>query len=166
MTAQRELPVPEIETLCVLAHVSEARLTLRGHNEREIFALIDAGYLLAWNIALKPSKMSRELRILPESIEHYKRTGKPWPTHALSGSVVQTLLRGGLDKKPFLYSPTIALILNCKDTTVTNLIDSRALSVIPHPETGLKYRRGPNGAACVPLQSFLDFMKIRMEGIC
>src|ERR1051325_3754651 len=120
MTAQRELPVPEIETLCVLAHVSEARLTLRGHNEREIFALIDAGYLLAWNIALKPSKMSRELRILPESIEHYKRTGKPWPTHALSGSVVQTLLRGGLDKKPFLYSPTIALILNCKDTTVTN----------------------------------------------
>src|SRR5690242_6994631 len=102
---QREL-IRDDTTLCVLAHVSHARAILRGYNEDDIVNLVEAGYLLAWDIALEPARSARELRLLPESIEVYAASGRKsnfadtWP---------RVLLRGCSGNA--LRSPTIAILL-------------------------------------------------------
>jgi len=155
MPLQREL-VRDDPTLCVLAHVSDARRILRGNNEDDIIELLESGYLLGWDIALAPGQAARELRLLPESVDAFLSTGRKhnfeftWPRILLRGCSSQTV-----------RSPTIALLLNCGATHVTNLIDAGQLKAAPAGD-GPLYRRGPNGAAIVTNAAFVEFMKRRV----
>ncbi len=166
-SGQRKLVLDDLPR-CVLATVETARLQLPGHDEDDILALVDEGYLpWSWNIALDPKSMSRELRIFPDCVLHYKTTvGKqPFPITGLDQLVRQHLLRG--HDKPFLPSTLVKLILNCGATHVTNLIDAKQFSCLPLGGGGRApalYRRGPNGAALITRQSFVKFLETRLEG--
>lgn len=165
---QRKLVLDD-QPRCILADVSTARAELRGFDERDIWMLIEDGFLLAWNIALltginpviqqsiNPVPYRRELRILPETIEFYKRTGGSRGKHNFSATWPMLLTKGFT--KPFVFSPQIALLLNCKCEHITHLIDAGHLQQMP----GTSYRRGPTGAACVAKASLLNFLKARLE---
>lgn len=155
---QRKLPILD-DHLLVLATISAARAKLPGHDEDDILALIEDGYLLAFNIALQPPPlMARELRILPPSLDLYARQFSKTPVRAFAHTWPRVLLAG--EDKPFLFAPTVALMLTCSPTHVTNLIDAGLLRQLD----GTRYSRGPNGAACILRESFLGFLKSRLEG--
>lgn len=146
---------------CVLAHVSQARAILSGFDERDIWAMIADRHLLAWDIALvtDPTESRRELRILPDTIEFYRRTGG-LRRHNFDSTWPHIVMKGF--DKPFVFSPQVKLLLNCKDEHVTHLIDAGHLEQLK----GTTYRRGPTGAACITKASLIAFLKSRLEGAC
>jgi hypothetical protein len=161
-TGQRKLVLDD-QLYRPLITIESARSSLPGHDEDDIIALIDEGFIpWAWNIALKPGRMARELRLLPECVEHYRRTygsrGVAIDAHLTSiDRVIAHLLK--FHDKPFILSTDIRLILNCGSTHVTNLVDAKVLKQLP----GTDYRRGPNGAACVTRESLEQFLTARLE---
>jgi len=149
----------------VLATIEQARQHLPGHDEDDILALIEEGAIpWCWNIALNPRNMARELRILPDCINHYQATAgardftKTFPNLATLEHVLAHLLHG--DDKPFLRSTTIRFLLNCGGQHIINLIDAGILIEMP----GTSYKRGPTGAAAIRRASFLRFLQTRAEG--
>lgn len=171
---QRKLPL-DLCAAPVLVTIEGAREKLRrGYDEDDINILVADGFLVAWNIALKPKSMARELRILPDSIDYYlahitdPNPVSPYfdPVGTLSSAspsksvpAWQTTLLKRCDK-PFIPSNTLKLILNCGPTHITNLVDARVLAQLP----GTTYQRGPKGAALITKESFLSFLKSRLEG--
>jgi hypothetical protein len=165
-TLQRKLVLDDAPTL-VLATIAHARLQLPGHDEDDILALIQEGALLwSWNIALRPKVSAAEYRIWPDCITHYKATSGSRPYGQLAGQpkTIEALVDQLVPEKPFLWSTTIRLLLNCGPEHVTNLIDAKCLKCLPLTTGGALYRRGPGGAACIKRESFIQFLKTRLEG--
>ncbi len=155
---QRKLVLQDAPPL-VLATVCEARMRLPGHDENDILAMIEEGALpFAWDIALKPGRMAREFRIWPDCIEHYARTGGTRRYARSFESALHELL--GRHGKPFITSNQVRLQLNCGPTHVINLVDAGQLKQLP----GTKYKTGPNGAALVMRESYIEFLRTRLEG--
>jgi hypothetical protein len=157
---QRKLVLNDRATL-VLATIETARLMLPGHDEDDILCLIQEGALpWSWNIALDPRNSAREIRILPDCIDHYARTGgsRQFGVRNLNFLIAHRLLPE--THKPFVLSTALKLMLNCGATHITNLVDAKILEELP----GTKYRRGPNGAACITRDSAVRFLQSRLEG--
>ena len=147
------------QPVLALATVHHARSLLPGHDEDDILALIEDGSLLyAWDIrgGDVSSPASREIRILPACIEHYRLTGghRPFPK---SDHQVEADLLFNLGSKTFTTSRRLALVLNCSSTHVINLIEARQLAVLPNTTWGT----GPNGAALVTIESVKTFFSSR-----
>jgi hypothetical protein len=153
MPLQRKLPLDETPAL-VLADVAAARMALPGHDEDDILAMIEDGQLAyAWNIGLGTA---REIRIYPPCVEHYRRTGGSRQFNPAEPAVLAELLsRNG--EKPFIKSSVLRLILNCGSTHLINLIEAKALRVVPNTTWGT----GPNGAALVTIDSLKTFLQTR-----
>jgi hypothetical protein len=157
---QRKLVLNDSATL-VLATIETARLMLPGHDEDDILSLIQEGALpWTWNIALDPSNTAREIRILPDCIDHYARTGgsRQFGLRNLNFLIAHRLLPE--THKPFVLSTRLRLLFNCSATHITNLVDANILEEL----AGTKYRRGPNGAACITRASATKFLEQRLEG--
>lgn len=155
-------------------------VTLNGAREREAFKnyttedflwLIDNGHLVAFNIALRttlPSAGStpdrvgpdRELRIFPDSLDYYAKTnGNPKARKNPYAATWDRLILH-LDHKPFLLATRIQVILNCSHDHVTDLINAGLIKQVE----GTAYRRGRTGVAVITRDSFLAFLKSRLEG--
>lgn len=142
----------------ILATIETARQSIPGHDEDDIVALIEEGFLpCAWNIALDPRVMARELRILPACIEHYAATNGSHPFPDVRSSL-SNLLK--LPDQPFIRANLVRLVLNCSSTHLINLIDAKLLKQV----AGTQYRRGPNGDAILDTASLIKFLDSRQEG--
>jgi hypothetical protein len=156
---QRKLVLNDPPSL-VLATIETARLMLPGHDEDDILSLIQEGALpWSWNIALDPANSAREIRILPDCIDHYSRTGgsRQFGLRNLNFLIAHRLLPEA--HKPFVLSTKLRLLFNCSATHITNLVDAAILKEL----VGTKYRRGPNGAACITRPSAIRFLETRLE---
>ena len=139
----------------ILASVDSAREKIRGLDEDDILAMIEDGQLAwAWNIGLGEA---RYIRIYPACIEHYKKTGGSRPQAVVDLDLVITTLLAQHRGKPWIKSTTLALILNCGSTHIINLIEAKALSIVP----GTTWGTGPTGAALVTPASFKQFLIAR-----
>lgn len=150
---QRKLVLDDTPAL-VLADVSTARRDLVGHDEDDILALIEEGFLLfAWNIAIGTT---RDIRILPDCIDHYRRTLGHRQYPRTDAQVIDAMLARGCaaGDKPFMRSTTLRMLLNCSSTHIINLIQDNSLSVVPHTTWG----QGPSGAALVTVDSIRSFL--------
>ena len=155
MTSQRKLVLDDKPTLA-LATVETARLQLPGHDEDDIKALWEEGMLLyAWNIGLGEAI---EARILPDSIDHYKRTLGSRKDDRTPAQVTASLLRAlRADHKPVISARDLRLLLNCSSTQIYNLIEKRTLTTQP----GTSWTTGPNGSALITVESFKQFLTNR-----
>jgi hypothetical protein len=154
---QRKMLLDDRPTLA-LATVETARHALPGHDEDDILALVEEGQLLyAWNIAACGDEGRRELRIYPECIEHLKnhpKKGYPKTEHQVAAAI-RTACKGG--DKPFVTGRALRLVLNCGINLITDLLNAKALSVLP----GTSWTTGPNGSALITVESLEQFLKER-----
>ena len=152
---QRKLVLNDRPTLA-LATVETARQALPGHDEDDIKALWEEGFLLyAWNIGLGEAI---EARILPDCIEHYQRTLGSRPDPRTETQVTAALLKAmRVEHKPYVPVSAVRLLLNCSSTQVYNLIEAKLLKVQP----GTTWTTGPNGSALVSVESFKTFLQTR-----
>jgi hypothetical protein len=162
---QRQLPVadPRLRVLVTINGARE-REAFRNYDEDDILWLIENAYLVAFDISLRAGKDSsaRELRIFPDSLDYYAKTnGNPKAKKNPFAATWDRLILSN-DTKPFLLSTRAQVILNCGSTHVTNLIDAGHLKQL----AGTEYKVGRNGAACISRDSFLAFLKSRLEGAC
>jgi hypothetical protein len=166
---QRKLVLDDSPTL-VLATVEVARLHLPGRDEDDIAALIDDGFLAAWDISTaghRPSgdegQKRREVRLFPDCIAWYARTRGKSPYPKTESQILSELLaptRSALapnGEKPFMPSTKLRLLLNCSSTLIIELILAKQLSVVP----GTSWTTGPNGAAQITISSITSFLKSR-----
>jgi hypothetical protein len=121
----------------------------------DVGALVESGDLMAFNIALNPQGR-KELRILTASIAHYLQTlgSRPFP-HTLH-SQLSTILP---HDKPMLSGVEVQRALNCDSGTVINLVEARALKLVPRTDYGA-------GRGCTPSitrESFIAFLKARLQ---
>lgn len=165
---QRKLHLDDAPAL-VLATVTQARYCLSGYDEDNILDLIDNGFLaFTWDISIKPGKTAREFRIFPPCIAHCKKS--PNEEFPLSFDAVVAQLLARHNDKPFLMGTTVKLLLNCGATHLINLVDSGALRCLPNnpaiqkSKNPILYRRGPNGSPCITRDSFISFLRERLEG--
>jgi hypothetical protein len=152
---QRKLVLDDRPTLA-LATVETARQILPGHDEDDIKALWEEGLLLyAWNIGLGTAI---EARILPDSIDHYKRTHGDQDDPRTEPQVITSLFRAmRVEHKPTVEASAVRLLLNCSSTQVYNLIAANLLKIQP----GTTWTRGPNGSALITLDTFQTFLRTR-----
>lgn len=124
-------------------------------SEDEIIELIEVqGALVAWNIA-SPNADRRELRILTQSVADYLAAGRSPCYHSMLApdAAVSDLV----PDRPFLRGTDIQRILNCGSTHVLNLVESKALALVP----GTNYQRGPGGTPSITVDSFRHFLTSR-----
>lgn len=122
-------------------------------NSEKICALLDEGKLIGFNIAT--SETSRKnLRVLTQSIEHYRATGGKklltleWP------EIFRLILP---HDKFFVRGVEIQRSLNCDSDTVQRLVRAKCFS------TSKKAHCGPNGSVMVTRASFESFLKGRLQ---
>jgi hypothetical protein len=150
---QRKLVLDDAPPLS-LATIETARHELPGHDEDDIVALIEEGFIaFAWNIALSTSG-ARETRIWPACIDHYKRTLGRLPFDAPESVVISDLVRAVAGDKPFVLGSKLRLALNCSSTHIINLIGSKQLILMP----GVAFRRGPGGSPLITVPSLQQFL--------
>lgn len=153
---QRKLVLDDLPTLA-LATIETARHALPGHDEDDIIALIEEGFIaFAWNIALSTSA-AREIRIWPACIDHYKRNLGHRPFEADESIVTSDLVKAAVGDKPFATGSTLRLVLNCSSTHIINLIDHKRLAI----QAGTKIERGPAGSPVITLSSLKTFLTSR-----
>ena len=152
---QRKLILDDRPTLA-LATVETARQQLPGHDEDDIKALWEEGHILyAWNIGLGEAI---EARLLPDSIDHYKRTQGARPDPRTEPQVITSLLRAlRVEHKAIVCARALRLLLNCSSTQIYNLLDAKLLKIQP----GTTWTTGPNGSAIITIDSFKTFLQTR-----
>lgn len=117
---------------------------------QEVQALLDQGKLVGFNISVHPKRRA-SLRILTQSVDHYWKTGRSFPS---SWPEVARLVLPA--EKNFLLGRDIERSLNCDPCHVGALIRSGLLSVVKRP------RCGHGGSALVTRSSFEAFLRERM----
>jgi hypothetical protein len=162
MTSQLHLPIKDPRykrpTMCVEAAKGSLDLS-----EDEIVAMVETGALVAWNIA-HPQADRRYLAILSASVAEYQAAlkagtvGDCYHSTICPDEAINLLLPR--HDKPFVLGTEVAEIFNCGSTHVMNLIEAKALLILPRST----YRRGPGGSPCISLASFVQFLQNRMEG--
>jgi hypothetical protein len=152
---QRKLVLDDRPTLA-LATVETARQLLPGHDEDDIKALWEEGHILyAWNIGLGEAI---EARLLPDSIDYYKRTLGSRPDPRTEPQVTAALIRAlRVESKPIVTIRSLRLLLNCSSTQLYNLLDAKLLKIQP----GTTWQTGPNGSALITVESFKQFLITR-----
>ena len=165
---QRKLPItdPRLRILVTINGARE-REAFRNYDEDDFAWLIEQGYLVAFDIsvhqrllAVKDSSSRRELRIFPDSLNHYAHSqGNPKCGRSPYFSTWDRLI---LERhhEANISTPRASVILNCGPTHIINLIDARLLQSVTN------YGRGPKGVAQITRDSFLTFLKSRLEGAC
>jgi hypothetical protein len=154
MPAQPQFSLPDEKPTEVLWEISTARTHLLGENEDSILELIEVGFVLwAWNIGRIGS---REVRIWPSSVGHYKVT---WGSRLETTTEAQilTAIHAALGGKPFTTGDRLRLVLNCSSSHVTNLLKAKLLTPVP----GTKWGPGPTGSAIITWASVEQFLKSR-----
>jgi hypothetical protein len=156
---QTDLPIP-VDVPRVLVTINGLRQWegFRGYDEDQILWFIQSGYLVAFNIALDTKESSAEWRIFPDSAEWLAKNKNARKQNPYFDTWHNLLFQTG--EKQSINTTRAKVILNCGPTHVTNLIDSGLLKQIP----GTTYRRGR--AAVITCDSFLAFLKSRLEGTC
>lgn len=143
----------EIKQL-VLCDVNAAASDL-GLRTQEILELAEIGLLIVFDISTKPHS-KREFRILKKSIEMLIASrGKKFPDMVWP-EILKLVLP---DEKPELRGVQIQRILNCSEAHVINLIEARELQIVERST----YGRGPDGSPRIQTNSFIDFLKRRLE---
>jgi hypothetical protein len=122
-------------------------------NADRVRALLDQGTLIGFNISVKNSGCC-VLRVLTQSIEHYRATGGRKPLVLEWPEIFRLILP---HKKLFVRGYEIARSLNCDRGHVENLIAARLLVA------SRKARSGPNGSPIITRGSFENFMIGRLQ---
>jgi hypothetical protein len=161
---QRQLPVAD-PRLRVLVTINGARQweAFRGYNENDFLWLIENGYVVAFDISLRAGQdeSARELRIFPDSLDHYARTdGHPKAKKNPFALTWERVLFPN-QSDALLLSTRAQVILNCSCAHIGNLIEARLLK---QPEGAKERSRGH--AAVITRDSFLSFLKSRREDPC
>ena len=152
MTAalQRKLPLTDA-SLCTLLDIGGVRAELPGHDEDDVLALIEDGYIgVAFDIGLQAR---REIRVWRKAVEFFKTTGGSrrmpveWPV------VIREILCGY--DKPVIPGTRVKLLLNCSSTHVINLVEDRQLLLQP----GTSWDVGRGNTPQITLTSFKDALK-------
>ena len=152
---QRKLVLP-VETLCVLLTTGAVRAELTMLDEDDVLAaVLDHTLSPAFDLGLEAR---RDLRITRSALDFYRQTLGSRRRRISDREMFEELLKGH-DGKPWIAGERVRFILNCSSTHLINLIDGGDLGQMP----GTSYRRGPNGSAQIPLASFKDFMKRRLQ---
>jgi hypothetical protein len=163
---QRQFPISD-PLLCVLVTINGAREreAFRNYDTEDFHWLINERYLVAFDISVLGEKgRDREWRILPHSLDHYAKTNGNPKARGRTGSVNpyaatwdHIILKNHHEQN--ISSPRAGVILNCSPDHITKLIDARLLKTV------VAYSRGRNGAAVITRDSFLSFLKSRLEGL-
>lgn len=170
---QRKFVLPGERPTLALLTIAAARAHLPGHDEDDIVSLIEEGKLLyAWDIGLGAA---REIRILPDCVDHYARTFGRQPYRQTDAQVWATLCSaihvsapcvgdpargrastgGPCGPSTFVTSRALSLLLCCGSTHILNLIRAKSLSIVP----GTTWSTGQHGAALITLQSLQTFFE-------
>lgn len=162
---QRQLPVVDAR-LRVLVTISGARQweAFRNYDEDDLLWLIENDYLVAFDISLRGAAAGsdRELRIFPDSLEYYAKTNANPKAKKNPFAISWDRLILANDHKPFLLSTRAQVILNCGATHVIELVKAGLLKQLD----GTAFKRGRTGAAVITRDSFVSFLKSRLEGAC
>ena len=132
--------------------------------EDEIGNLVDDGQLVAFDIRM-PEAERRELRILTASIAEFQRDNPDrsecYVSQICPDVAIKTVLAAVKHDKPYLTGLEIKRLLNCGRQHVINLIEARALILLP----GTTYRPGPNGSPVVGRVTLTAWLTQRLEGM-
>lgn len=117
--------------------------------------------LVAWNIA-SPGAARRELRLLTRSVSEFIRDN-PQRDDCYYCAICPDIAIAAVlpdHQKPWLTGLEVQRSLNCGSTHVIGLVESKLLKLMP----GTNYQRGPGGSPSISRDSFVAFLKSRIEG--
>ena len=140
--------------------------------EDDIIELIEVQVaLIAWDIATpghRGAERRRELRILTQSVAEYQQLNPARCEEyycAITPDAAINLLLSTIDARhsiprDFITVNEVQRVFNCGSTHVINLIQSKALALVPKTD----YQRGPGGSPSIARESFIEFLTTRYVG--
>ncbi len=152
MTAslQRKLPLADA-SLCTLLDIGGVRAELPGHDEDDVLALIEDGFIgVAFDIGLQAR---REIRVWRKSVDLFRATGGSRRVNHDWSQVVREILCGW--DKPAIPGTRVKLLLNCSSTHVIHLVEDRQLQLMP----GTSWDVGRGNTPQISVSSFKDALK-------